>query len=340
MPAYWLPCATTALLAVASLAQDVEPTARDYSLDAVVGKDSAGQPELSFTVLQIPDMHYTGNPKYACNGPPHKPCGEYNMTDLIGRLVDHVQPNLIVFTGDQTVTEVKKAIDMYSNNAIQRQVPWAMVFGNHDEGKSFSRKQMIDYITSRPFAYTQSGPDGIGGTGNYDLQVTGANANAVFRMYFLDTGTKGTVSKGQNDYMRTLAASHASENATAIMFHHIPIPEYILGPNEKITYGHQGEKVTNGPQSGLLDTIVAMRDVKATFVGHDHYNDYCVARRGVQLCYGGGVGYGAAYGDPKLPRSARVIQWKRNSTTEVLTTWKQAEGDLSKHEYVLFAKAA
>ena len=101
MSAYWLPCITTALLAVTSLTQNVEAAARDYSLKAVVGKDSAGQPELSFTVLQIPDMHYTGNPKYACNGPPHKPCGEYNMTDLIDRLVDHVQPNLVVFTGDQ-----------------------------------------------------------------------------------------------------------------------------------------------------------------------------------------------------------------------------------------------
>ncbi|EQC38057.1 hypothetical protein SDRG_04487 [Saprolegnia diclina VS20] len=101
MFASWLPCVTTALLAVASFAQDIELAARDYSLSAVVGKDSAGQPELSFTVLQIPDMHYTGNPKYACNGPPHMPCGEYNMTDLIGRLVSHVQPNLVVFTGDQ-----------------------------------------------------------------------------------------------------------------------------------------------------------------------------------------------------------------------------------------------
>ena len=170
---------------------------------------------------------------------------------------------------------------------------------------------MIDYISSRPFAYTQSGPDGIGGAGNYELDVTGSDAKAVFRMYFLDTGTKGALSKGQNDYMRTLAASHASDNATAIMFYHIPIPEYILGPSDKITYGHQGEKVTNGPQSGLLDTLVAstthrshrhfvlfngvvVGDVKATFVGHDHYNDYCIGRRGVQLCYGGGVGYGTA----------------------------------------------
>ncbi|EQC38059.1 hypothetical protein SDRG_04489 [Saprolegnia diclina VS20] len=99
-----------ALVATTSVAAPTEAcgSSNNKLLNAVVGKDSAGQPELSFTVLQIPDMHYTGNASYACRGPPHMPCGEYNMTDLIGRLVGHVQPNLIVFTGDQVEnTEVQ-----------------------------------------------------------------------------------------------------------------------------------------------------------------------------------------------------------------------------------------
>ena len=48
---------------------------------------------------------------------------------------------------------------------------------------------------------------------------------------------------------------------------------------------------------------------------------------------------GAAYGDPKIARSARVIQWKRNSTDEVITTWKQEDGDYTKDEYLLYRRA-
>ncbi|OQR94051.1 calcineurin-like phosphoesterase [Achlya hypogyna] len=269
------------------------------------------------------------------------------MTDFIGRLIDSVQPGLVVFTGDQvedteiehTAEEVKFAIDSYAHQAISRQTPWAMVFGNHDEGKSYSRQQMLSYITSLPYAYSQSGPLNIGGTGNYELNVTSAGGKSAFRMYFLDTGVKGAISNRQNVYLRQRADANKPEKLAAILFYHSPIPEYVLGKEDKVLCGHQGEKVSYGPQSGLMDTIVAMGDVKATFVGHDHYNDYCVLRRGIQLCYGGGVGYGAAYGDPKLPRSARVIQWKRNSTAEVITTWKQADGDFAKYEFTLYSRS-
>ncbi|KDO23039.1 hypothetical protein SPRG_11886 [Saprolegnia parasitica CBS 223.65] len=54
-----------------------------------------------------------------------------------------------------------------------------------------------------------------------------------------------------------------------------------------------------------------MHAVKATVDSHDHYNDYGVLRPGVQLWYGGSVGYGASG-----PQAA--IQWERNSTDEVI----------------------
>ena len=104
---------------------------------------------------------------------------------------------------------------------------------------------MIDYISSRPFAYTQSGPDGIGGAGNYELDVTGSDAKAVFRMYFLDTGTKGALSKGQNDYMRTLAASHASDNATAIIV--LPHPNSRVHPWPQWTRSRTATKAKRSP---------------------------------------------------------------------------------------------
>ena len=60
--------------------------------------------------------------------------------------------------------------------------------------------------------------------------------------------------------------------------------------------------------------------MKATFVGHDHTNDWCKLYEGVQLCYEGSPGY-QAYGRDGWARRSRVtlvedfgrrvVSWKR-----------------------------
>ena len=47
--------------------------------------------------------------------------------------------------------------------------------------------------------------------------------------------------------------------------------------------------------SGFFTALLQAGDVKATFVGHDHTNDYCGNLMGINLCYGGVTGY-HAYG--------------------------------------------
>ncbi|OQR99640.1 hypothetical protein THRCLA_06427, partial [Thraustotheca clavata] len=298
--------------------------------------------EQSFTVLQIPDMHFTGDALFLCRDAPHDPCHESNMITFLNDLVDHVQPDLIVFTGDQVedkeVThnreQVKAAIDKYSALAITRQIPWAIVFGNHDEGGSMNRQEMLEYVAQKPFSCSHFGPPDIGGVGNYDLDVKDRANKSVFRMYFIDTGDSGKVSLGQNQYLQLLAASR--EPVPAVLFAHIPIPEYILTEKDILWHGHQGEKVSEGPQSGLLDTLIKMGDVKAMFVGHDHGNNYCIERTRIQLCYGGGSGYGAAYNKEKAPRTARVIHWQRDNRGQSISTWIQIDGNYTKSEYPLF----
>ncbi|OQR97210.1 calcineurin-like phosphoesterase [Thraustotheca clavata] len=317
------------------------------TLQSIQTIDSHGKAQLSFKILQIPDMHYTGTPSHLCRNPPHDPCHESNMTSYIEQMLDNVAPDFVVFTGDQvedievthTADEVRHAIDSYTKHVIKRKIPWAMVFGNHDEGSSMSRLEMFDYISSLPYSYTKLGPEWIGGVGNYELHINSPDFMPVFRMYFLDTGFDGVISEAQNTYMRDLALWYRYQDLSAIMFYHIPIPEYNLYDGEVLKHGYQGEAVCNGPQSGLLDNLVKMGDVKATFVGHDHLNDYCVERHQIQLCYGGGAGYGQAYGSPTIARSARVIEWQRNSSKETLTTWKVADGDYTKSAYTLFERS-
>jgi hypothetical protein len=84
--------------------------------------------------------------------------------------------------------------------------------------------------------------------------------------------------------------------------------------------------------TGLFSALVEMGDVKGVFVGHDHINEYCYKREGISLCYGGGAGFGASYGDSTFSRLARVIEWSYNGSSGVqtVTSWKRHFDDLSK----------
>ena len=118
-----------------------------------------------------------------------------------------------------------------------------------------SRREMLAYIASLPFSKAMHGPETVNGSGNYHLDVL-HDADAVFRMYFIDTGVDGTVHPSQHAYLRSLATSKANQSAPAILFGHIPIPEYDLQANESLAWGEKGEVVSYGPQTGLLDTMV------------------------------------------------------------------------------------
>jgi len=62
--------------------------------------------------------------------------------------------------------------------------------------------------------------------------------------------------------------------------------------NPSTVVGEKQETICSASvNSGLFTSLVEAGDVKVTFVGHDHVNDYCGSLLGIQLCYGGGIGY-------------------------------------------------
>lgn len=94
----------------------------------------------------------------------------------------------------------------------------------------------------------------------------------------------------------------------ALAYFHIPIPEYnavLMNPSDVV--GEKQEVICSASvNSGLFTSLVEAGDVKATFVGHDHVNDYCGSLLGIQLCYGGGIGY-HTYGYVVIIASSQII---------------------------------
>ena len=79
----------------------------------------------------------------------------------------------------------------------------------------------------------------------------------------------------------------------ALAYFHIPIPEYNAAfMNPSMVVGEKQEVINSASvNSGLFTSLVEAGDVKATFVGHDHVNDYCGSLLDINLCFGGGIGY-------------------------------------------------
>lgn len=112
--------------------------------------------------------------------------------------------------------------------------------------------------------------------------------------------------------------------------------------------GVQQEEVFSPPMnSGFFSALREAGDVKATFVGHDHVNDYCGSLMDINLCYGGGTGY-HAYGKVGWFRRARVVvaSLDQSSAGQVggtpnITTWKRLDDrKFSKEDaQLLYSKA-
>ncbi|CAK4795288.1 unnamed protein product [Aphanomyces euteiches] len=304
---------------------------------------AANSTTLTYKILQVPDLHYTGDPTYKCSDPPTdvQKCTEAYivLTDMLSKMLDDVQPDFVVFTWDQIESliyiqnnaKANHAIDAYSAPVIARKLPWAMVFGNHDESYipaiSSEKKVMIKHIEELPFSYSSYGPQDIGGVGNYELALQapsdgswGAAGTDVLRMYFLDTFKDGKVKDTQLSYFKSLAAAHKTK-APALMFFHIPLAEYneFTGQGQ----GQKNEKVSATKSNGLWST--------AAFVGHDHKNNFCFLKTPIHLCYGGGVGYGA-YGDKTIPRMARVIEWSKSPDVESIVTWQYKQNTANTYD--------
>ncbi|KAL2932967.1 putative inactive purple acid phosphatase 28 [Bienertia sinuspersici] len=205
-------------------------------------------------------------------------------------------------------------------------------------------------------------PTGIDGFGNYNLSVHGPYGSllanhSVLNLFFLDSGdritvegrrTYGYIRESQLDWLRGFSQAQQDEHGEfnccegspfsrksppALGFFHIPIPEIRQLYYQKV-FGRLQEAVASSfVNSGVLKTLVSMKNVKGIFIGHDHNNDFCGNLDSIWFCYGGGSGY-HGYGKVGWDRRARVVlvelSKKENSWLDLgrITSWKRLDDDI------------
>ena len=118
----------------------------------------------TFTIAQFTDVHWRDGDE-----------ADERTRALIERVLDIELPDLAVLTGD--VVEGSEARDpaeacrQVVAPLEQRGVPWASVFGNHDDEGALSRAQLLDVLQGCAGCLTESGPPDVTGVGNYVLRL-------------------------------------------------------------------------------------------------------------------------------------------------------------------------
>ncbi|KAL4078830.1 Metallo-dependent phosphatase-like protein [Scleroderma yunnanense] len=158
-----------------------------------------------FKILQVADLHYSVS-RGQCRDTDILPCSASdNLTSsLLGRVLEAEKPDLVVFTGDQlngqgTSWDPKSVLAKFAVAATDRQIPWAAVFGNHDDEVGEIRQEQLKMMQALPYSLVQPGPKDIHGVGNYVLKVKSADSSAthLLTLYFVDSGS---YSKGYFDW--------------------------------------------------------------------------------------------------------------------------------------------
>ncbi len=307
----------------------------------------------TYKIVQFADIHYhNGDSASSCSGLTEAqkqwPCTDANNTAFMASVLDAEKPDLVVFTGDNNdggaTKGVSRSIDSLLQPIISRDLPFAAVFGNHDEEANLERSELMDVYTKYSNFLGEAGPSTIHGYGNYALTLTDHSSDSPkFNLFFFDSGDYSKYSdSGISGYdwiwgdqiawylekSKELEENNNGTQLDAFAFFHIPLPEYetMISEGEVEISGEHNEGVCAGAlNSGMFATMVERGEIRGVTVGHDHCNDYCGNYKGIDLCYGGGTGYDG-YGCPdndNWARRSRIIQI--SNFGEKISSWKRLD---------------
>lgn len=185
---------------------------------------------------------------------------------------------------------IAQAIFKYAALLAQKKIPYAAIYGNHDDEGSITRLASTDLQQNLPYSLTQPGPNTIPGVGNYYIRILShLGSHAALTLYFLDTHAYSPDDKKYHGYdwikpeqikwfKDTKKGLEADDKKYShihldMAFIHIPLPEY---RDAGIMVGENRETPTApNYNSGFREALVEM-GVPVVSCGHDHANDYCL----------------------------------------------------------------
>ncbi|MBR6939240.1 MAG: metallophosphoesterase [Clostridia bacterium] len=251
---------------------------------------------------------------------------EETTSQLMCEALDKYTPDLVVYLGDNTVADgyenQYKAITAATKPVRDRNIPYSIVFGNHDQEHNVAKEDLLKIYQELGGCLTYDADPDIYGCGNCNLPIMSSDGQKVaFNLWFIDSGSNNT-DEGASGYdyvhpdqlewykrtAKELAAANGGKPVPAFDFQHIVIPEIYDAIHVKLpfslgdlSFNYCGNSYSllpvfsrlNGywlehpcPPSvydGQLDAWLEAGDVIAEFHGHDHTNSYNVNIKGIDV---------------------------------------------------------
>lgn len=265
---------------------------------------------------------------------------------LMNKILDNEKPNMVVLTGDnidgkcKTKNDVNKAIDNIAEPMEKRNIPWAIVFGNHDdEHNAMTKEEMMKKYMDYKHNISDIGYKTFDRVGNYNILIESSRRKIPkFNIYMLDSGKYAPSFIGGYDWIKLTQIlwyektainlkRNYKEQIPAIMFFHIPLRNFKKAWKIAPIDGERFEEECCAKINlCLFNKVSKIGDVKGIFTGHDHLNNYCAVLRGIKLGYAGYIGY-ETYGRDDVPRGARVFLINENSPAN-FKTWIRKDSEI------------
>ncbi|XP_077240180.1 putative inactive purple acid phosphatase 16 isoform X5 [Tasmannia lanceolata] len=277
------------------------------TLQTVPEKTLGFSSDSSFKISLFADLHY-GEDAWTEWGPQQ----DVNSNRVMSNILDTETPDFVVYLGDVLTANnlpIPNA-SLYWDEAIsptrQRGIPWASVFGNHDD------------------AHFEWPSEWFSGTG-------------IPQLYCPPTCSSEVVSNAQASWFQNKSQEiNPDSRVPEIILWHIPSRAYKkVAPMFRIRKPCVGSinKESVAAQEaewGIMNSLVKRPSVKAVFSGHNHGLDWCCPYKKLWLCFARHTGYGG-YGN--WPRGARIIEITEHPFS--LKSWIRMEDGFKHSEVVL-----
>ncbi len=321
-----------------------------------------------FRILHITDIHDV-EPEMDDDENREIPAScDKETINVIEKCVEATKPDLVVFGGDNisgyweefTYNFVESTIQRITEPIRRRNIPLAVVFGNHDGEAGFHTEfQMMVYM-EYPNCRSNLNDADVYGCGNCNITVKGSKSDKdAYSIWLIDSNDYMKDENGDFPYdcvhadqirwyekrAAELKEANGGKPLPAILFQHMPVQqEYDLlketdcaGENTVESHGKfytYGELLISGRFREMpcppnkneshreqFESWKKTGDIKAAFFGHDHVNDFHINVDGIDLYQTIGAGY-FTYGKE---HGARLIVLDENEPENIYTETVEVE---------------
>lgn len=214
--------------------------------------------------------------------------------NTIKKVVVESNPDLIVLTGDNVASlSTKGPLKLLIKFMDSFQIPWAVVYGNHEYLSFTSIETQSELYQSSEYCIFKKG-NIEESDGNYYYNIVKDN-KIIYSLIFMNSEKKGFRKEHVEWYEKTINEITDKNNGVivpSLTFFHIPPQELNDAYNAYINDNSLGEGIkkeiinTQETNSDFYNKAKELGSAKAFIYGHDHLNSLSINYDGILFSYG------------------------------------------------------